>query len=307
VTNFENLVFSERKITAHVIKHIAEIDRRRLFLEKGFTSVFDYLVKDIGYSPSAAMRRIDAARLMQELPEVVEKLETGSLTLSQATQVQKAARDFKKIKHANLNTETKRELFLQIENTSQKATEKIIAQTLDLPVPTHEKETLHRDHSVTLTLTFTAEQMEILEKAQDMIAHSGVSNDWAETVTYLAKKEVVRRTVTRTIKQDSTDTQITDTAAVVKVCTETPEMIQSKSIKNSKISNKRYIPQSIRKKLLHANAICSYKDHHGKYCKSQRFLQIDHIKNYCRGGGNTLDNLQVLCGVHNRLKYQLGQ
>jgi exonuclease VII small subunit len=166
MTNFENLVVNERKITAHIIKHVAEIDRRKLFLEKGFTSLFDYLVSEIGYSPSAAMRRIDAARLIQELPEVIDKLETGSLTLSQATQVQKAARDLKKIKHTQLTTETKRELFLQIENSSQKVTEKIIAQTFDLPIPNHEKEILHRDQSVTLTLTFTAEQMDILEKAK---------------------------------------------------------------------------------------------------------------------------------------------
>ena len=64
--SFENLVRSERKVTAQVLECIAEIDRRKIYLEKNFTSLFDYLVKDLGYSPGAAMRRIDAARLLEK-------------------------------------------------------------------------------------------------------------------------------------------------------------------------------------------------------------------------------------------------
>ncbi len=123
VACFENLVRNERKITGQVLECIAEIDRRKIYIEKGHTSLFDFLVKDFGYSPGAAMRRIDGARLLRELPEVAEKFENGSLTLSQATQVQRASRDLKKTKNEFISSEQKRNLIIQIENSSQKETE----------------------------------------------------------------------------------------------------------------------------------------------------------------------------------------
>jgi 5-methylcytosine-specific restriction endonuclease McrA len=70
--------------------------------------------------------------------------------------------------------------------------------------------------------------------------------------------------------------------------------------------NKRLaLPAAVRKALLHGNASCAYLDVKGKRCGSQRFLQIDHIHSWSRGGTNHPENLQVLCGVHNRLKFQI--
>ena len=290
ILNFKTHVASERKITAEIIRYIAEIDRRRVYLDRGFTSLFDYLVKNIGYSPGAAMRRIDAARITQELPEVLRKIEAGALTLSQTTQVQKATRHFRKENRKPLPLEDKRRLFKDIENTNQKETERIIANTLDLPVPHLEKEVLHKNNSVTLTLTFTSEQMEILEQVQNMIAHTGASCTWADTLTYLAKKEIGRRTQMRAPQRQITDQRTTKSTAVAKV--------------DSPLRRNRYIPQRLRKTLLHAKAVCSYKDKNGESCQSQRFLQIDHIRSWSQRGPDTADNLQVLCGVHNRLKYE---
>ncbi len=39
-----------------------------------------------------------------------------------------------------------------------------------------------------------------------------------------------------------------------------------------------------------------------RQCGSRGFLQIDHIVPWSLGGSNDLQNLQLLCGVHNRLK-----
>lgn len=56
-------------------------------LAQGYPSLFEFLVKEIGYSPSSAQRRIDGARLLNQVSEIsaklVEKIETGSLKLSQ--------------------------------------------------------------------------------------------------------------------------------------------------------------------------------------------------------------------------------
>ena len=294
ITCFQNAVSSERKITNQVLACIGEIDRRKLYPVKGYTSLFDFLVKHFGYSPGAAMRRIDAARLLRELPETAQKFQEGTLTLSQATQVQRASRELKKIKNKNLSTENKRELILQIENSTQKQTEQIIATTLDLPVVPQQKETLHRDQSVTLTITFSQEQMQILQKAQNMISHTVVSQDWAEALTYLAKREVKRRTNVRKISS-AKSFGATEVAAVAAV---------KPNDQFTSTNKRRALPAAVRKGLLRGDAVCAYKDANGKACGSRRFLQIDHIHSWSRGGTNNRENLQVLCGVHNRLKFQ---
>lgn len=304
ITNFEHTVQNERKVTVLVLEYIAEIDRRKLYLEKGFTSLFDYLTKDFAYSPGAAMRRIDGARLFREIPEITEKIENGTLTLSQANQIQRASRELKKIKNETLSTEEKRELLLQIENTTQKQTEQILATTLDLPFISLQKETLHKDQSVTLTITFTSEQMQILEQAQNMISHIVVDKNWAAILTHLAQREVARRTNARKATQKKPleqkalkdfDRELFTAVAAVKP-----------PLPHNKKKPRPAIPATIRKSLLHINAECCHRDSKGNQCKNKKFLQIDHIHSWSHGGSHEAQNLQVLCATHNKLKYAQG-
>ncbi len=294
--SFENLVRRERKITAQVLECIAEIDRRKIYLEKNFTSLFDYLVKDLGYSPGATMRRIDGARLLRELPEVIEKVQNGSITLSQANQLERASRELKKNRNEILSTENKRALLLQIENTTQKQTEQILATSLDLPIAPVQKETLHKDQSVTLTITFTSQQMKILEQAQNMISHAVSTNNWADVVTHLAKREVARRT---SVRKPSVQKVNEDQAS-----NDEPTVLQTVATVAAVKSEKRpAIPAAIRKQLIRPSATCSHRDYQGKPCDNKKFLQIDHIHSWSRGGTHEPQNLQVLCAAHNRLKY----
>ena len=63
----------------------------------------------------------------------------------------------------------------------------------------------------------------------------------------------------------------------------------------------RHIPIALRDKVFaRDNARCTYVGKNGKRCGSTHNLQIDHIKPFARGGQNTLSNLRLLCGKHNR-------
>ena len=83
-----NLVRHERHLQGAVIDHLAEIDARELFLQRGFSSLFDYAVRELGYSDAAAARRIGAMRLCADQPDAREGLRDGSLTLSAAAELQ---------------------------------------------------------------------------------------------------------------------------------------------------------------------------------------------------------------------------
>ena len=82
------LVQKERNITIQVLRHLSEIESRKLHLKRGFASLFDYAVRDLGYSHSAAYRRIKVMKLCREVPEIVSKLKTGSLNLTTVSKLQ---------------------------------------------------------------------------------------------------------------------------------------------------------------------------------------------------------------------------
>ena len=80
----------EHHLEVVVIDHLREIHRRRLYLRRGFSSLFDYAVRELGYSDAAAWRRLKAMRLCADIDGVRERLQDGSMTLNAAAQLQNA-------------------------------------------------------------------------------------------------------------------------------------------------------------------------------------------------------------------------
>ena len=82
------LAQKERSLHIQVLRHLREIEARRLYFSEGFSSLFDYAVRELGYSAGAACRRIKAMRLCRELPEAEGRLKSGKLSLCAASQLQ---------------------------------------------------------------------------------------------------------------------------------------------------------------------------------------------------------------------------
>ena len=76
------LVGSERELTSKLIVYLAEIEERRLHLEMGFSSMFEFSVKRLRMSEGEAYRRIVAARLGRRFPVIHALLASGAVNLS---------------------------------------------------------------------------------------------------------------------------------------------------------------------------------------------------------------------------------
>ncbi|HEY1079906.1 MAG TPA: HNH endonuclease signature motif containing protein [Bdellovibrio sp.] len=293
---FEKLVRTERKITHLVLECIAEIDSRRLYLDKAYPSIYEFLVAEFGYSSSAALRRIESARLLREVPEVAAKIESGAINLSQLSKVQQAVRAVQKIEDRKLDVEEKRELISRIEYTTQQQTEVILCQALSLPAIVEDKQRMHRDESVTLTITFSKAQMELLNQVQDLIAHAVPEKKWSDVMTYLAQKELQRRTKVRENKIVCEERMNSSTPLSEKV---------KLTDGNAVFSARATLSVRTKKIVLNKNRCCQFRDPlSGKLCGSTRFLQVDHRHSVWAGGTNELQNLQTLCAEHNRHKYR---
>jgi len=76
------LAHCEREATAALIVHLAEFDRRRLFEGAGYSSLFRYCLAVLRLSEDAVYNRIKAARAARRYPVIIERLESGALSLT---------------------------------------------------------------------------------------------------------------------------------------------------------------------------------------------------------------------------------
>ncbi|OFZ17306.1 MAG: hypothetical protein A2X86_02310 [Bdellovibrionales bacterium GWA2_49_15] len=82
------LVKQERVLLTQILDHLAEINRGKLFLEFKCDSLLKYCIQELGYSESAAYRRIKALRITEEIPETKTAIQNGELNLSQLSMAQ---------------------------------------------------------------------------------------------------------------------------------------------------------------------------------------------------------------------------
>ena len=82
------LAANQRCIDVHILDHLDEIDRRGLALRRGFSSLFDYAVRELRFTDAAAQRRIQAMRLCRRHGWVRASLQSGELSMTAAGQLE---------------------------------------------------------------------------------------------------------------------------------------------------------------------------------------------------------------------------
>jgi len=252
--------------------HIEEVDRRKMNLGMAYPNLFEYLTKHLGYSAGSAQRRIDAARLVKDVPSLPEKLKSGDLSLGQVTLVQKSIRQkVASTKRSQISKEMKQSLIEEISGLSFQESQKTVAQTLDLEIKEASKVQVQKDESVRLEITFKKEGWQILQQARELLSNSLPHGSWDQVFTYLAKKEIRQKT----------------------------------ELRSEKIKASRHVTTAKHKVIFKKDQCCVYTDQKtGRKCASKWFLQDDHIQPKWAGGSNDLENLQILCASHNRHKYR---
>lgn len=104
----------EHETTLEIVLHLNEIERRGLYLQLGYGSLFDYCTLHLKYSSSAAGRRILVARSIRKHPECLVLLKRQEATLSTISLIAKV-----------LDDKNKTTLLEAIKNKSQKQVEAI--------------------------------------------------------------------------------------------------------------------------------------------------------------------------------------
>lgn len=122
----KSLAAQERELTTVILHHLQEVEVRRLFAKRGFSSLFEYCTLELGYSAASAQRRIASMRLLRAIPEMEEKIATGALNLSNVAQ---AAKFFQHEAKSNkpLSVDDQKKILQDLEGKSTREAERELA------------------------------------------------------------------------------------------------------------------------------------------------------------------------------------
>jgi hypothetical protein len=164
----------EREATEVVLRYLLEVERRKLYLRRGFSSLFDFCVQELGYCAGSAHMRIQSMRLLRDLSEskraeVTSKIASGRLTISQLSNLQTYSRQ---VGPRGVEPERKLEILARVEGESTRASQKIILQELGVEVAALERMRIRGPDQVELTVTLSGEAVELLEEWKALTSHS---------------------------------------------------------------------------------------------------------------------------------------
>lgn len=281
-------VQDERRLTLEILDHLREIESRKLYAKRGFSSLFVYCIKELGYSESEAYRRIAAMRLTNQVPEVTEKIQSGLLTLTNVVQAVSFFKAEEKRSGLEVTLEKKREVLLSLEKKSTREAEKHLLRQSPIPRTHKERSRQLTGEHLEVKIILDKELQSNLDELKALMSHKNPSMTYTELISELAKL------VLKKLKpHDSKPQKLTKTRRA-------PSSAQ-------KVTNPRYIPSPTKAQIWKRDqGKCTYVDPITKQsCESKYLLQYDHIHPVMLGGVSEISNLRLLCQTHNLLMAEL--
>jgi 5-methylcytosine-specific restriction endonuclease McrA len=276
LSDVRRLIGSQRELTARLIVYLAEIERRRLHAVAGFSSMFDFCVKELRLSEGEAFRRLAAARLARRFPVVHSLVASGEVHLSALA-----------LLRPHLNEQNHVELLDAVRGKSKRDVEMLLATRFP------QRDTPARMRAVAperfrIEFTASAELREKLERCLDLSSHANPQRDLAFVIEravemLLSKLERERLGKAKRPRETPSDQAPSD---------ETP----------GTRSASRHIPSATRRFVFERDGSrCTYVSPDGHGCDATAFLELDHVVPHALGGRAEPENLRVRCRAHNRL------
>jgi 5-methylcytosine-specific restriction endonuclease McrA len=273
VSKLKSLKTSENYAVAEIILYLSEIDLRKLYRELGYSSLFSYCTECLGYSESAAYRRIQAARSLDKSPEIYDLIKSGRLSLCAVAEISKVKEESNKKELLKVSEgKSKREVqvltakyqpAIKPKKELIRAKKVILSNEPDLFNQAERKE--ETEESFTISIEVDKEFMALFNEVKAMIGHVPAREIFRRTLKeFHSKRNVIKRRVKIRGKES------------------------------------RYIPKADKIAVFeNDNKQCRYISPDGKRCSEKHGLEIDHIKPYATGGSRDISNLRLLCKSHN--------
>jgi len=192
-----SLTRNERKLTHEILNHIILFQKVGGYLKLGYSSMHQYLTRALGYSNDMSYRRLKAAQLMEDVPEVEDKLKSGELNLTQASLIQKSVETAQKEKGTKVSKETKAKIIQSIEKMNNFETKSILASELEITPKLDDKVSPQSNNTVRVELNLTQEQYKKLKLVQSLLSHKIPDQNLASVIELLLDQNLNKNSITK--------------------------------------------------------------------------------------------------------------
>ncbi len=301
LVNISALAQSERLTVSKILHHLHEIERRRLYSELGCGSLFEYAVKHLQYSEGQAGRRIQAMRVLAELPEIEDKVTSGALSLSNLAQAQGFFREsavFRSVggRPVVVSREEKLDVLRRLEHkTARDGMRELISLGGVAAMPRERERVIDGAHSE-VSFVMSEALKGKLEEVRSLLGPKGSGMGIAELIEELAEIGAATLRAKKFGKRRETRTPTPESGGVEKALKSEVAGRDNQAGRGSsgRASNPRYVPAALKHAIWHRDGGSC------RNCGSRRGLNFDHIVPVARGGKATLDNLRLLCFACNQ-------
>lgn len=249
----------ERHATAGLIRALIEFDHRRLYLAEGYASLYAYCTQALHYSEFAAFNRIEVARAAARWPQLLARIEDGSLHLSGA-----------RLLAPHLTDENVDAALESATHKSKREIEEVVAglahRTVMVAVAAEE----YRLH-----LTISRQARETLQELQELLSHQ---------VPKIHPAVIVERALSLLLTRVRQERL---------AATERPRHTRSTD------SRSRRIPAAVKREVWNRDGgRCAFVGRQGR-CQQRHRIEFHHVVPFAAGGAKTASNIQLRCRQHN--------
>ena len=269
----------EKEATLALLEYLVEIDCSKAYAIRSYSSLFEYIVKELKYSESQASERVNAARLLRQAPGVKDHLESGKLTLTSAAQIQRFIQTEKKVTGTTIKESQTQVVINECLGQSKREVEKTLLRhtSENAQIFMKEKMRVIASDRVEIKFSISLNTEQKLNRVKELIGANSLESIFDQALETLIHQEEKKRGKNKI---------------------PTPPAAQPKQ---SVANNPRYIPVSFKRVLYtRSKGQCEYLDEMtSARCTSKYRLQVDHVTPLARGGTTAIENLRHLCPNHN--------
>ena len=267
VAEIARLAARERHATAAVIRVLIEFDRRRLYLAEGYSSLFAYCTQVLHYSEHGAFNRIEVARAAARWPQLLDRLEDGSLHLAGARLIA-----------PHLTAENIDMVLAEARYKSKREIEEVAAGLAHRNLLVAVAAEQYRLH-----LTISRATRDRLRQVQALLSHQVPDVNAAvifDQALALLLEKLERQRLAATTQPR-------------------PQPAPRKDPRS------RHIPAAVKREVWKRDeGRCAFVGHQGR-CAERHRLEFHHLKPFAAGGKSTATNIELRCRAHNAYEAEL--
>jgi hypothetical protein len=271
----EKYLSSERELFACLV----EVDKHRVYLHFGATSLFDYGTRVLKLSEAVTYNFVSVVKKSREVPELKSEVLSGGLGVSKARKLVSV-----------VNGSNQAALIEFAKQSTYRDLDRKIAELNPKPAVANLKPS-GREHE-TLQLTMNSETAAKFRRMQDLLS------------TKLRRAVGLRECLDQVL--DLALEKIDPVAKAKRALVRKHSAPNAERPKTRRATSEKSKPPAdvIHEVMLHNQGRCTFVHSTGERCSNKRWLEMHHKTSRVFGGEHKAENLTLLCSAHHRVTHR---